>query len=171
MPWLVIVYRMGEKRTILTDAMQIDIKQDCKYNLWMLFFILRKHSFSILYWFILTYASKLLLTFISLRKPSLFFRKHSLFTAMSQSRSDLHFNHICAFTPSPCCSMQVCGIFFFLFSFFVQPPSTHLFIAQALSVQVFLHWPNLLPKLVECPTSGFWYHSVHNSFRMFNRLY
>lgn len=34
---------------ILTDAMQMDIKQAYEHNLWMLFFLLRKHSFLILY--------------------------------------------------------------------------------------------------------------------------
>ena len=35
---------------IFTDGMQMDIKQAYEHDLWMLFFLLRKHSFSILYW-------------------------------------------------------------------------------------------------------------------------
>ena len=35
---------------IFTDGMQMDIKQAYEHNLWMLSFLLRKHSFSILYW-------------------------------------------------------------------------------------------------------------------------
>lgn len=35
---------------IFTDGMQMDIKQAYEHSLWMLSFLLRKHSFSILYW-------------------------------------------------------------------------------------------------------------------------
>ena len=74
-------------------------------------------------WLIHIYASRLLSMCTSFRETSLFFRKHSFFTAVPYTRrDDLHFNHIYALHLSSCCSMQ-------LDIFYCLAASTHLLLA------------------------------------------